>query len=267
MTQTGKGSSARPAYKSKPACKFRLPTKMCRTSRLVYQANAWSVLLTSYSCCYIFMSVVYVIPDTRSCCYAFGTWPSTLRPHVPSINYNYLERDGLVLPSLLAQDSPLLASLSSHSGRRKAARPSSLAICSARCLQFSVRRANLANCFCNVFGGPFAKNSRSGPRSSKRSSSLVALDSITYKSSHQSSSSFGFDPPSCRPQSMMTPSRMLLPWHAVEVMARACDIGKPVLVTVYSRKTNGSAVRRSMKTKLHVSVGSNVLLWSCKSFV
>ena len=143
---------------------------MCRTSRLVYQANAWSVLLTSYSCCYIFMSVVYVIPDTRSCCYAFGTWPSTLRPHVPSINYNYLERDGLVLPSLLAQDSPLLASLSSHSGRRKAARPSSLAICSARCLQFSVRRANLANCFCNVFGGPFAKNSRSGPRSSKRSS-------------------------------------------------------------------------------------------------
>ena len=80
----------------------------------------------------------------------------------------------LGLPSLLAQDNPLLASLSSHSGRRKAARPSSLAICSARCLQFSVRRANFANCFFNVFGGPFAKNSRFGARRSKRSSSLVA---------------------------------------------------------------------------------------------
>ena len=54
---------------------------------------------------------------------------------------------------------------------------------------------------------------------------------------------------SCLPQSMMTPSRIVLPWQAVEVIARACEIGKPVLVTVYSRKMKGSEVRGSMKTK------------------
>ena len=74
-------------------------------------------------------------------------------------------------------------------------------------------------------------------------------------------------PPSCRPQSMMTPSRIVLPWQAVEVMTRACEIGKPVLLTVYSQKTNGSAVRGSMKTKFRVSADSKVLSLSCKSFV
>ena len=94
------------------------------------------------------------------------------------------------LSSLLALDNQLLAPVKSHSWRSNAARPSSLAICSAFFRQSSVRRANLASCFRSVFGGPFAKKSRSGARKSKRSSSFVARDNITYRSSHQSSSSF-----------------------------------------------------------------------------
>ena len=66
---------------------------------------------------------------------------------------------------------------------------------------------------------------------------------------------------------MITPSRIVRPWQAVEVMTRACEIGKPVLVTEHTRKMNGSAVRHSMKTKFRVSAHIKVLLWSCKSFV
>ena len=71
---------------------------------------------------------------------------------------------------------------------------------------------------------------------------------------------FHASPHSSLPQSMMTPSRMVLPWQAVEVTTRACEMGKPVLVRVYSRKTKGSVVRGSMKTKLRVSCGSKVPL-------
>ena len=67
----------------------------------------------------------------------------------------------------------------SHSGRRNASRPSSLAMFSACFLQAFVRDANLASCARKVFGGPFAKNARSGARISSRSFKRVALDSIT----------------------------------------------------------------------------------------
>ena len=119
-----------------------------------------------------------------------------------------------------------------HSARRKRARPSSIASRSACRLQSCVRRANLANCFASVCGGPFWKNSKDGARSNRISWRRVARDSITYKSNHQSSSSFGCAPPSCLPQSMITPSRIVLPWQAVDVTARAWEIRKPVLVTV-----------------------------------
>ena len=127
------------------------------------------------------------------------------------------------------------SSFRSYFGRRKRARPSSLAIFAASFLQTSVRDANFASCVLKVFGGRFAKNFNTGARSSKRSSSLVARDNMTYRSSHQSSSSFALDVFSCRPQSMMTPSRIVRPWQAVEVMARACEMGKPVRVTVQLR--------------------------------
>ena len=78
-----------------------------------------------------------------------------------------------------AQDNPLPASLVSQSCRRNPSRPSSLAIFFAAFLQAFVRDANLASCVRNVFGGPFAKKAKSGARMSKRSSSRVALDSIT----------------------------------------------------------------------------------------
>ena len=57
------------------------------------------------------------------------------------------------------------------------------------------------------------------------------------------------------------------PWHAVDVTARACDMGKPVRVTVNSRKTNGSDARGSMKTKCLVSAGNKVLHWPWRRFV
>ena len=119
-----------------------------------------------------------------------------------------------------------------HSRPCAAARPNSFASFSACFLQVTIRRENFASCFLNVFGGPFAKKSRLGARRSKRSSRRVARDSMTYRSNHQSSSSFGWAPPACRPQSIITPSRIVLPWQAVDVMARACDNGKPVRVTV-----------------------------------
>ena len=72
-----------------------------------------------------------------------------------------------------------LAPCRCHSGRTKAASPSSFAIFSACCLQAFVRDANFASCVRKVFGGPLAKKLKSGARMSKRSSSRVALESIT----------------------------------------------------------------------------------------
>ena len=67
----------------------------------------------------------------------------------------------------------------SHSGRRNAARPRSVAMVSASFLQAFVRDSNFAICARKVFGGPFAKNSRSGARMSSKSSKRAAFDSIT----------------------------------------------------------------------------------------
>ena len=72
----------------------------------------------------------------------------------------------------------------------------------------------------NQAGGPLSRNSLEGALTSKRSVRRVARDSITYSSSHQSSSLLG-----------VLPVFMVRPWHAVEVMTRPCDIGKPVRVT------------------------------------
>ena len=42
---------------------------------------------------------------------------------------------------------------------------------------------------------------------------------------------FGVAPSVRRPQSMTTPSCIVRPWHAVDVMMRPCEKGKPVRVT------------------------------------
>ena len=72
---------------------------------------------------------------------------------------------------------------------RKRAKPNSSASSVDEMRQRAVRAANISSCRFKLAGGPLKKKSTGGARISKISSNLVARDSITYNSSHQSSSS------------------------------------------------------------------------------